>query len=255
MGPAFSPPRFHSHRLLGFALLLICCGAVQPCTAQDVVTEFKGKVKAARGNLLVVTKEDDTEVTVLLNQNPGKFLFSATANPAGLRPGWLVRITGSFSPQGVATAPVNQFELFLPFAIQALAGHERAQYTPGIAPVEGEPNQYRVVGQIMGMNQQAVMIQTPRGPLNVPFAPDAKWLVRCHELSLVQPGDPVSVTGFYQPPDESKVMGDRVTIAVERVIGEATEPVGRRAAKPRRGAKAAKPEAEPDSEPAAAVPE
>ncbi len=244
MGPAINPPCFYAIR--SFAFLLMASSLFgHSVYSQDVVTEFKGKVKAARGNILVITKEDDTEAMVMLSKVPTKLLFSATANPTGLRPGWMVRLEGNFTPQGVATAPVSQFELFVPFQVQALPGHERERFTPGIRPVEGEPNKYRVVGQIMGMSQQGVMINAGVGQLMVPFAPDAKWLVRSHELSLVEAGDPVSVTGFYQPPDDKKVMGDRVTITVERVIGEATEPVRKPARQPRgKTPKPAKPEAD-----------
>lgn len=249
MGPAINPPCFYASRVFAFLLVMTSVLGGSRVQAQDVVTEFKGKVKAARGNVLVVTKDDDTEAMVVLNKVPTKLLFSATANPAGLRPGWMVRLEGNFTPQGVATAPVSQFELFLPFQLQAVPGHDRERFTPGIYPVDGEPNKYRVVGQIMGMNQQGVMINAARGQLMVPFAADAKWLIRSHELSLVEPGDPVSVTGFYQPPDDKKVMGDRVTIAVERVIGEATEPARKPARQPRgKAAKPAKPEADAEAE-------
>ena len=70
--------------------------------------------------------------------------------------------------------------------------------------------------------------------MRVPLADDAEFELRFNNLTLAQEGDPVSVAGFYQPPDDTKVKADRVTITTDRVYGEATDqPPTRRTARRR----------------------
>ena len=60
-------------------------------------------------------------------------------------------------------------------------------------------------------------------PLQIPLAPQATFEICYNNLSLAQEGDPVSVSGFYQPPDETGFEHERITITTERVYGEYSE--------------------------------
>jgi hypothetical protein len=53
-------------------------------------------------------------------------------------------------------------------------------------------------------------------------------------LNLAKDGDAVTISGFYQPPDDTKVKADRITVSTERVYGEATEATPQRTRRTRR---------------------
>ncbi len=72
------------------------------------------------------------------------------------------------------------------------------------------------------------MVQAGKTQVRVQLATDAKFELRFNNLSLAQEGDPVSVAGFYQPPDETKVKADRITITTDRVYGEPEEQTPKR---------------------------
>lgn len=67
------------------------------------------------------------------------------------------------------------------------------------------------------------------------MTPTAKLEIRFNNLNLAQEGDSVSVAGFYQPPDETTIKGDRVTITTDRIFGEPVEPTKRVSRRRRRG--------------------
>jgi hypothetical protein len=82
------------------------------------------------------------------------------------------------------------------------------------------------------------------------LSPDARFEIRYNNLSLAQEGDPISVSGFYQPPDDTKVKAERVTITTDRVYGEPTAETPKRTSR-RRSRRTDKTESvkqEPDSE-------
>jgi len=102
----------------------------------------------------------------------------------------------------------------------------------------------------MGVNAAGVMVvQAGKTSLQVQLAKDVTFELRYNNLSLAKEGDPVAVAGFYQPPDDTKVKAERITITPDRVYGEPTEQPPKRRTRSRREeakekAAAAKAEAE-----------
>jgi len=201
----------------------------------DTVIEVTGKLKAARGNTLTITRDDDIDVTVKLHEDPTKMLFSAIAKPQWIRVGMLVRVEATFGPNGQAVQPVDKVELFQAFQAAKLPPSARVKYLPGAYSLtetqpdaQGktagfQPGNYRIVGPIIGMGPEGIIVNA--GPVRVPLpiAAEANWLIRNHDLSLATPGDIVKVTGFHQPPDETKIIASDVRVTVDRVYGEAGE--------------------------------
>lgn len=209
-----------------------------PLVAQDAfdtVIEVRGKYKEIRGNLMIVTRDDGTDVSVLLHEDPTKLVFAAEAKPQWIRVGMLVRVESMFGPGGVPPAPLDTVEIFQPFQAKQVTTAQREMYWPGIRSLDAKPNdaagqpqgfqpgKYRIVGPIAGIGNSGIMINTGQMQVPIPVAADAKWLIRFHNLSLAEPGDLVHVTGFHQPPDETQVKAGSVRIAVDRVYGVATE--------------------------------
>lgn len=211
----------------------VLCAQDSPATGgnQNMVTEFKGKLKSFQRGVLVVTRDDDTEMMVQLPEDASAFQFIATAKPAFLQRGAMVRFEGTFNQSGVPMAPVERVELFQPINGK-VPGHSRQNFIPGVHAdrrARSQPPQavakYTVVGALMGLDASGMMmVQAGNRPVRVQLTPDAKLEIRFNSLALAQEGDPISVAGFYQPPDETKVKADRVTITTDRVYGEPSAP-------------------------------
>lgn len=206
--------------------------------ASNTVIEFKGTLKSfdARRGVIVVSREDGTEAMVYPPENLASFQFVATAKPAFLQRGMLVRFSGLFGPGGVPQAPIDQVVLFQPVSGKGL---RREQFVPGVYPQRGQRSEqgqavsavakYDVVGNVVGISPQGVMmVRAGRVPLQIPLAAEATFELCFNNLALAQVGDPVAVAGFYQPPDDSQVRADRVTITPDRVYGEPVAQAPRR---------------------------
>ncbi|TWU60410.1 hypothetical protein Poly51_06860 [Rubripirellula tenax] len=228
---------FHRFVVAAVAAMVIANLSSSGAVAQDgvadvgsnMVTEFKGKLKSFQRGVVIVVRDDDTEVMVQPPDSPDALVFVAEAKPAFLQRGMMVRFRGEFTQAGEATKPITKIELFQPVNGN-LSGHARESFIPGIygdrrgrnepAPPVAEVN---VVGGLLGMDGTGIMVQAGKVPVRAPVAPDAKLEVRFNNLSLAQEGDIVSVSGFYQPPDETKVKAERIVITTDRVYGEPTD--------------------------------
>ncbi|MGB7326857.1 MAG: hypothetical protein WBD31_18415 [Rubripirellula sp.] len=214
----------------------------QDAAGSNMVTEFKGTLKSFERGVLVVVRDDGTEVMVQPPDSPDSFVFVAEAKPMFLQRGMLARFRGTFTAAGAATKPIEKVELFQPVGGN-LSGHAREQFIPGVYGERRNRNEpvppvatVSVVGGIMGMDGTGIMVQAGKIPVQAPLAPGAKFEIRFNNLSLAQEGDSVSVAGFYQPPDETKVKGDRVTVTTDRIYGEPSAAPVRKTRRSRRTA-------------------
>jgi hypothetical protein len=221
----------------------------------DTVIEVKGTLKSAQRNSIILTREDGEDVTVMLHEDPTMLKFIAEAKPAFLRPQMLVRVTANLGPGAMPTAPVDRVEIFQPIQAARLPNSVKQNYTVGIHsadhakpnPQQGFiPGKYTIVGMIAGMDPAGIYISTGgRARIPIPLVQDAKIALLYNNLSLAQPGDPVSVKGFHQPPDETKVIGADISIRPERIFGEAVDNGDQRSPRTRRGR--ARPADQPDA--------
>jgi hypothetical protein len=195
--------------------------------------------------ILIVEKEDGSEAMVMPPENIASFKFVAKATPAFLRPNMLVRFSGNFGPGGRPLQPIDKVTLFQPVNMRSIQGHAREQFTPGVhsADRHGGRNQpmvgkLTVVGNLMGLSPGGVLaVRAGKYPVQVPVAGEAEFEVCYNNPSLAQPGDTVTVSGFYQPPNENQVRADRVTITTDRVYGEYQPEDERKTRRKRRGDK------------------
>ncbi|QDV42874.1 hypothetical protein Enr13x_27250 [Stieleria neptunia] len=222
------------------------------------ITNFKGKLKGMQRNIVMVEKEDGSEAMVAVPDSISSFQFVAKATPAFLQRGMLVRFSANFGPGGVPLAPVDKVTLFQPVDLRSLHGRTKEQFTPGIYSDANRGNRNQpmvgklsIVGRLIGLAPNGVLaVQAGKIPVQVPVNADTTLEVRYNNLALAQAGDPVSVTGFYQPPNENQVKADRITITTDRVYGE-YQPAAERKSRRKRGDKpdASKPDEALGSEP------
>ncbi len=216
--------------------LTIVCGYGQLLLAEelfDTVIEVRGKLKDVRRNIMTVTRDDGTDVAVMLHEDPTKLVFAAEAKPQWIKPGMLVRVESMFSANGQPPAPLDTVEIFQPFQAR-MSSAQADMYVPGIhsmdrkpAAANGqqgiEPGKYRIIGSLVGGGAAGIMINANQTQVPIPLTANAKWLIRFNNLTLAEPGDVVHVTGFHQPPNETEVKASNVRIVVDRVFGEVTE--------------------------------
>lgn len=210
-------------------------GAVAPA---NEVTKFSGTLKDARGNVIVVTREDDSECFVQVPDRITSLSFSAKAIPAYLRRGTPVRFAMAIGPNGAPISPVEKVVIFSPLAPGAVPPSEAAKFIPGVhhdngrqARQPGAPRGGRVdvVGTLVMINPQgAISVQAGGTPVNTMVNQNAEIEIQMNNLSLAQAGDDVEIEGFYNPPDETKVKAQRIKITTDRVIGEAPGPAKRK---------------------------
>ncbi len=210
----------------------------------NAVTSFNGKLKGMQGMVVIVEKEDGTPAMVAVPDSISSFQFVASATPAFLRRGMLMRFVADFGPGGVPLSPVGTVTLFQPVDPKSLHGRAREQFTPGVysqSPDARNRNQpmsgkLTVVGQFAALAPNGILaVQAGRVPVRVPVDANTKLEVRYNNLSLALPGGSVAVSGFYEPPNENQVKADKITVTTDRVYGEyKPEPVQSRR---KRGAK------------------
>jgi hypothetical protein len=193
------------------------------------ITEFKGTLKGAQGNVITVTREDGTDCMVQFPDEITSLNFVATALPAYLRRGMPVRFATVLGPTGMPMMPIEKVEIFSPLPPAALPHNQSTRYAPGVHsadhknPQRGAPltGKVDVVGSLMMLSPQGgIAIQAGTTPVQTMVSPNAKLEIRLNNLSLAEPGDSVSVVGFYQPPDETKVKASQIMITTDRVFGE-----------------------------------
>ncbi|TWT64689.1 hypothetical protein [Allorhodopirellula solitaria] len=198
--------------------------------AANEVTKFSGKLKDARGNVIVVTREDGTDCMVQFPDEITSLKFSAAAVPGYLRRGTPVRFAMAIGPNGAPISPVEKIEIFAPLGPGAVPRNQTAQFTPGVHQAGRQARQrgatpggrVDVVGTLLMITPQgALAVQAGNTPVKTMVAPNAEIEIQMNNLSLAQAGDEVEVEGFYNPPDETKVKAQRIKITTDRVIGEA----------------------------------
>ncbi|QEG41949.1 hypothetical protein UC8_39780 [Roseimaritima ulvae] len=203
------------------------------------ILHVDGTFKAMSRLAISVTDSEGTEIMVQLPQDVSKIRFHAEADPKGLRPGMMVRFDTSLGPGGVPLEPVKQVEIFHPLRGSNVPRRLVELVTPGLHAANKQanrnagfvPGKYKVVGAIVGGDPGSwLAVKAGQYPIRVQLAPDAKFLIRTNSLELAQPGDRVTLDGFYNEPDKTKVLADSLTISTDRLIGTPTEgpPIKRR---------------------------
>lgn len=202
---------------------------VAPTANANEVAEFNGTLKGFQNGVLQIDR-DGTAVMVQPPKNMSMFNFVATAKLPFLQRGMLVRYDGSFHQNGIAASPIDKVTIFQPFNMSGVPGHGKEPFTPGVHPHDRHAKKgvgiarCKIVGNLIGIGGDGtIMVQAGKIRVAAKLSEAAVFEIRFNNLSLAQPGDPVSVAGFYNPPDDTKIRGDRVTITTDRIYGEPTE--------------------------------
>lgn len=203
-------------------------GAPGAAALGNEITNFQGKLKGMQRGIVIVEKDDGTQAMVAPPDSISSFQFIAKATPAFLRRGMLVRVVGNFGPSGLPVEPIKKVTLFQQVPLQSLPGHQRDPFMPGIHSANrgNQRNQpmvgrLTIVGALISLAPNGVLaLQAGKTPVRIPVTAETELEVCYNNLSLAQEGDPVSVSGFYNPPNENQVKAERIRITTDRVYGE-----------------------------------
>ncbi len=226
-------------------------------TAREII-QVRGKLDGMTGKIAKIDAGDEGEVFVHLPNTPSNFRFRAEFDSRGLQPGMLVRFNANFGPAGQPIESVKEVEIFQPIQFPGMPKAVKDAMTPGLhskanktsaSPRTGiAPGAYSVVGNLVTVTPDSwIVVSAGQFPVRAMLSPDHRFRVNTHTFDLVQPGDDISVNGFFDGNDRSRVLADTFTVSSSRVIGEPVEKTKktRRAPRGARGRSAAAEDNEP----------
>lgn len=236
-------------RLLLIALLSPL--AASSLWGQNELVNIEGELVGIRGQLMQVKGNDAKVYLVLLPKDARQLKYRGTAAAGWLRPGIFVRFSGTFDDRGIGQEPILEMEAFTLEARRAPA-EQQADTTPGIYPTEGggalfggaeggkrKPTavaSYRVVGQVAGLGRKGelgVMIG-PRQMVQVQLTEETKIKLDVQGIQFAMPGDKVVVDGYFNPPVETNITANSVSIEASDILGKVAAKPVRKTAKQRR---------------------
>lgn len=192
-----------------------------------------GTVKGFSGGLLyVITKEGD-QYRVKLPKNPQYVSYVGSATPDFLKRGMLVKFTATFNAKGKAVAPVRDITIFTPtkedkigiYADSGLSGNVKdlfADVDSSQKQPDGKP--YTVAGAVTSARSGKLQVRAGRATVQVELADKARVSVDVSHLNFMQPGDNVSIQGWYNPAQKRDVVANKVTVSTSGKLGESAKP-------------------------------
>ena len=172
--------------------------------------ELEGRLAAWQGNILRVIADDGRSLVFAIPAKPNALRFQAPLQGQRLSQGMLVRIEAP-AAAGQFLEPIKSLEVVFPDPNarnnrSSLA--ERSLTTPGIYPLsqlyppspgKGATPNVRVVGLVLGQQEQKLMLQCGPKTLTVELAADVSMEVKASHLRFASTGDRVRASGQLDP--------------------------------------------------------
>ena len=185
-----------------------------------------GTVKGHSGGLLhVMTKEGDQYRV----KPPPTVSYVGSATPEFLKRGMLVKFTATFDAKGKVVAPVRDITIFTPtkddkigiYPNSGLSGNVKDLFTDvdtSQKQPEGKP--YSVAGTITSARSGKIKVTAGRATVQIELADKARVSVDVSHLQFMQPGDNVSLDGWYSPAQKRDVVASKLTVSAAGTLGE-----------------------------------
>ena len=193
--------------------------------AQDAagleIAEVSGKLQAAVGFQIKFKAEDGKDYMAVVNPQETTFRYQGTADLKFLTPGLLLRFTAPFDKAGNVSAPLKEIEVFNQVRQRRMRVEQMQDQTPGIYPVVKKDDapappagfeDYRIVGNLAGIQGEKMQIAAGNRPLMVDFAPDMVIRVNSTESSFCAEGDEIKVTGLKYPAQENWIQAESILV-------------------------------------------
>lgn len=188
-----------------------------------------GTVKGfSRGLLYVMTKEGD-QYRVKLPTNSRYISYVGSATQDFLTRGMPVKFTATFNAKGKVVAPVRNITIFTPtkedkigvYPDSGLSGNVKdlfADVDTSQKQPEGKP--FIVAGAITSARSGKLQVRAGRATVQVELADNARVSVDVSHLNFMQPGDNVSIEGWYNPAQKRDVVANKVIVSTSGKLGE-----------------------------------
>lgn len=192
-----------------------------------------GVVKGySRGLLYIMTKEGD-QYRVKLPNRGDSISYVGSAAPQFLKRGMLVKFTAKFDAKGRVVAPVRDITIFTPtkedkigiYADSGLGGGAKDLFSD-VDTTKPEPQgkPYSVSGSIARARSGKLTISAGRTSVQIELDEAARVSVDVAHLQFMQPGDNVSIEGWYNPAQKRDVVANRITVSAGQKLGEPKKP-------------------------------
>ncbi len=214
------------------------------------IAKAEGKLEAMQGQTLKI-KSDSKDMFLVMGQQTA-VKFSGDAEASWLQPGLYVRFSSSFDAQGRPTAALKNLEVFLPSTSNRLSAEQQRDQTPGIyqesksvppgakevfadkkapppknAPAAAPAGQaMRVVGTVRAVQGSKLMIAAGMQPVQIELDPSVVIAVTATDLSFINQGDNVTVSGLRNPAEPSWIQAERIEIKAGKKLTQA-QPIQR----------------------------
>lgn len=232
--------------LAGSRLTLVAQDAAKPAGNGLEATTLTGTLEAVAADKIRVKGEDGTSYFVVLNRQ-STVSYRGTADPRFLRPGLMVRFSGTFNTAtGTPEAPIAELEIFRPVKRRRMSREMQQNQTPGIYPVaakgeagEGRANprtqprtanaasknpELKIVGQLRAVQADKIQVVAGNRPVIVPMDAAVKISVGTGDTMFCMPGDTVEVVGLTNSAQPSWIQAETVEITGVNVLGQNENP-------------------------------
>jgi hypothetical protein len=188
--------------------------------------ELEGRLAAWQGNMLRVIADDGRSLVFAMPAKPNAIRFQASLKDQRLSQGMLVRIEAP-AAAGQFLEPIKSLEVVFPDPNarnpkSSLA--ERSLSTPGIYPLSqlyppspgkmANPS-VRIVGSVVGQQEQKLVLQCGPKTLTIELAPDVSMEVKAPHLRFAATGDRVRASGQFDPSNQQFVASSLEVIAAK----------------------------------------
>jgi len=164
-------------------------------------------------------KKEEPKIQVGLDPRVTKLKVFGSGGPSFLKAGQQIRLQGTITKEGKIVGEVRKVEVLLPDP-QFVPAFEIDRLLPSFTKETVEPDQkgFQLQGIVASFRGgQLQVLAPPKPPVTVTIAQDAEVPFGVDALTLVQPGDQVTLRGFLVRPNQ--VLAEEISITLARPLG------------------------------------
>jgi hypothetical protein len=211
-----------------------------------------GTIEAVQGDTIKIKTDKDAWWLIKAPHGQTKISVEGTAEPSFLRPGVNVRFSGTINDKGVLRQRVDKLEIYTP------KGKASSGLFADGAGEDAKPAKkfaagaYEIRGRVSSLKDNHLIVAAGGKKIVGDIAPDVDINARLEDLTHVQPGDKIKVTGYYYERDQPDLRIQRpggasaleVVVTLANPLSIASKRAGKsaKAAGARRGTPAADPQ-------------
>ena len=199
-------------------------------------------LKGLRPGFLFVAAENGQNWVVSVPKRPEQILYHASASPAWLQRGMVVRFQATLDKRLSAQKEIDDLTVITtrPGVELGITGESEPDERANLLVSEKEATQKKrptkgpatfyclVVGRLLGNKGKTMMVAAGRKIVHADLAPTAKVAVELNDLRLAQPGDKVEFSARYYEGAKGQAQGQQVTVTAAKPLEAVSKKIPRR---------------------------